>query len=108
MNVCVSYGSRGELVNACRGLASDFGNGHLKLEDIDEASLNARLLTGHCDDPDVVIRTSGEYRLSNFLLWQSAYTEFFFLAKPWPAVEKSDLLEVIRTFANTRERRYGK
>jgi undecaprenyl diphosphate synthase len=66
------------------------------------------MLTGHCCDPDVVIRTSGEERLSNFLLWQSAYSELFFLKKQWPELKKEDLIGVIRGYAEGRERRYGK
>jgi undecaprenyl diphosphate synthase len=104
----MSYGSRGELVAASRSLAADAVRGELNVESIDENEFQKRLLTYHCGDPDVLIRTSGEVRISNFLLWQLAYTEFFFFEKTWPAVEKEDLLEVIRTYAKGRIRRFGK
>lgn len=108
MNICLSYGSRGEIVNACKALAIDARNGTIRPGDITDAHLQAKLLTSHVADPDVVIRTSGEYRLSNFLLWQLAYSEMFFLQKQWPELEKSDLLDVIRSYANGRRRRFGK
>ncbi|KAL7551196.1 hypothetical protein ACHAWF_014396 [Thalassiosira exigua] len=108
LNICMSYGGRGEIVNACRGIAADVGAGRLNAGGVNEGEVRSRLLTGSYRDPDVVIRTSGEERLSNFLLWQVAYSEFFFLKKHWPELEKEDLLEVIRTFAYGRKRRFGK
>ncbi|KAL7548374.1 hypothetical protein ACHAWF_011667 [Thalassiosira exigua] len=108
MNICLSYGGRGEIVNACRSIAADVRAGRLDAEGVGEAEVRDRLLTGCCRDPDVVIRTSGEERLSNFLLWQVAYSEFFFLKKHWPELEKEDLFEVIRSFAHGRKRRFGK
>lgn len=108
MNICLSYGSRGEIVNACQALAKDARDGHIRPQDIEERHFEDKLLTRHCGDPDVVIRTSGEYRLSNFLLWQLAYAEMFFIPKQWPELEKSDLLQVIRTYSNGRRRRFGK
>lgn len=108
MNICMSYGSRSELVAASRSLVTDILRGELSVESIDENEFGKRLLTYHCGDPDVLIRTSGEVRISNFLLWQLAYTEFFFIEKPWPAVEKEDLIQIIRTFARGRSRRFGK
>lgn len=108
MNICLSYGSRGEIMNAVRSLAADAACGNLRPDQIDEDEFQKHLLTAHCGDPDVLIRTSGEVRISNYLLWQLAYSEMFFLDKPWPAVEKEDLLNVIRTYAQGRIRRYGK
>jgi undecaprenyl diphosphate synthase len=108
MNICLSYGSRGEIVNACKALAMDARDGTLSPETISEHDVQRKLLTNHCPDPDVVIRTSGEYRLSNFLLWQLAYAELFFVPKQWPELQKKDLLQVIRTFAHGRRRRFGK
>jgi len=108
MNICLSYGSRGEILNACKSLARDVQSNVLAIDAIREDDLQRRLLTSHCGDPDVLIRTSGEIRLSNFLLWQTAYTEFFFLSKTWPEVRKADLLDVIRTYARERQRRFGK
>jgi len=108
MNICLSYGSRGEIVNACRQIASQVKNQTLDVDDIDEQNISNSLLTGDCIDPDVVIRTSGEMRLSNFLLWQLAYSEMFFIEHQWPEVSKEDLLEIIRSFACGRKRRYGR
>ena len=108
MNICLSYGSRGEIVNACKSIAKDALNGAIVVDQISEMQVREKMLTRHCCDPDVIIRTSGEERLSNFLLWQSAYSELFFLKKPWPELQKEDLIEVIRGFAQGRERRYGK
>jgi len=107
LNVCLSYGSRGEIVAACRGLAIECVDGRLKPEAITENTISQSLLTNHSVDPDVLIRTSGEERISNFLLWQLAYTEFFFLDKDWPELEKEDFLKVIRSFAQGRQRRFG-
>ena len=108
MNICISYGSRGEIVAASKSLVSDVSSGELDANSITEDEFQKRLLTSHCGgDPDVLIRTSGEVRISNFLLWQLAYTEMFFIDKPWPAIEKDDLLEVIRAFADGRKRRFG-
>ena len=108
MNICLSYGSRSEITAASRSLAIDAVEKKLDPHTIDEAVFGQRLLTFDCGDPDILIRTSGEVRISNFLLWQLAYTELFFLDKPWPAIEKEDLLEVIRSFAGGRSRRFGK
>ena len=108
MNICLSYGSRGEIVNACKSIASEVLKGHLKLEDVRENELGKRMLTGSIRDPDVIIRTSGEVRLSNFLLWQLAYSEMFFLDKQWPEIVKSDLIDIIRAYAGGRKRRFGK
>jgi undecaprenyl diphosphate synthase len=108
MNICISYGSRGEIVAATRSIVAGVVRGELDASHIDEMEFEKRLLTSHCGDPDVLIRTSGEIRISNFLLWQLAYTEMFFVDKPWPAMEKEDLLNVIRTFAKGRKRRFGK
>jgi undecaprenyl diphosphate synthase len=66
------------------------------------------MLTRHCPDPDILIRTSGELRISNYLLWQLAYAELFFLEKNWPEVQKDDFLDIIRSYASGRKRRYGK
>lgn len=109
MNICMSYGSRGEIVAASRSLATDVAKGVLDINSIDEDLFESRLLTcASGGNPDVLIRTSGEIRISNFLLWQLAYTEMFFVNKAWPAIEKEDLLRVIRSYADGRIRRYGK
>jgi undecaprenyl diphosphate synthase len=108
LNVCLSYGSRGEIVQACQSLATDCVAGTIRVDNINEEMVSQRLLTSHSPDPDVLIRTSGEERISNFLLWQLSYTELFFLEKDWPELEKEDFLKVIRTFAQGRQRRFGK
>mmetsp|Transcript_28236 Transcript_28236/g.40350 ORF Transcript_28236/g.40350 Transcript_28236/m.40350 type:complete len:433 (+) Transcript_28236:38-1336(+) len=108
LNICLSYGGRNEITNACKDIVIDVQAGTLDVDEIGEATLQKKMLTNHCCDPDIIIRTSGEERLSNFLLWQAAYSEFFFLEKQWPELQKEDLLDVIRTFANGRKRRYGK
>jgi undecaprenyl diphosphate synthase len=108
MNVCLSYGSRGEIVNACRDIARDCANSVMTVDQISEETFEQHLLTKHCGDVDVLIRTSGEIRISNYLLWQLAYAEMFFVSKNWPELEKSDLLDVIRSYANGRHRRFGK
>lgn len=106
MNICLSYGSRGEIVEACRTLAEDFRAGRLTSSlQIDEDALSRQMLVSA---PDVMIRTSGEVRLSNFLLWQLAYAELFFLDKNWPELEKNDLLEVLRSYGRGRQRRFGR
>ena len=108
VNVCLSYGSRGEIVGACRDLVRECSRGELQVDDITEEVFADRLLTGTLPDPDILIRTSGEVRISNFLLWQLAYSELFFLEKKWPEMEKEDLLDIIRTYAKGRKRRFGK
>ena len=108
MNICLSYGGRNEIVNACKSVAIDLQAGKLNVNEIGETVLQSKMLTSHCCDPEVIIRTSGEERISNFLLWQAAYSEFFFLKKQWPELEKGDLLDVIRDFATGRTRRFGK
>lgn len=107
LNVCFSYGGRGDLTGACRQLAMDAAAGKIDPSKIDEADIKHRLLTGDLPDPDVLIRTSGEKRLSNFLMFQLAYAEFFFLDKHWPDMTREDFFEVIRSY-QARHRRFGK
>ena len=107
INVCLSYGSRGEIVNACRSLAQKCIIESCDPEQyITEASVSKEMLTD--SDPDLLIRTSGEVRLSNFLLWQLAYTELFFVNKMWPDFEKDDFIGILQNYAKGRQRRYGK
>jgi len=109
LNVCLSYGSRSEIVGACRKLAASVvKNNQNPDEHITETSISQTLLTADIPDPDIVIRTSGEMRLSNFLLWQCAYSEMFFLNRQWPEITKDDLLQIIENYAKGRKRRYGK
>jgi len=104
--VCLAYGSREEMIDAIRSLASEHASGELKLEDIDQKAVSQRLYTGDMPDPDLVIRTSGEERISNFLLWQMAYSELYFSDVFWPSFQKKDLFKAIRTFQE-RRRRFG-
>lgn len=103
-NLLINYGSRREIVHAIEAIARRIKNG----EDvkIDESMVSNALYTTDIPDPDIVIRTGGDTRISNFLLWQSAYSEFFFLDKLWPDFSGDDLVSVIQQF-QTRERRFG-
>ena len=106
--LALSYGSRWEILEAAKKLAEDYRSGRISdLDAMTENSLAGYLTTAGIPDPDLLIRTSGECRLSNFLLWQCAYTEFYFVDKFWPDIEKDDLYLAIRNFQN-RERRFGK
>jgi undecaprenyl diphosphate synthase len=104
--VALSYGSRAELAAAARAIAQSVRDGRLSVDAIDEALVERFLTTAGIPDPDLLIRTSGEKRLSNFLLWQSAYTELVFMDTLWPDFTRQDLEEAIREFQR-RERRYG-
>ncbi|MDG1525321.1 MAG: polyprenyl diphosphate synthase, partial [Candidatus Thalassarchaeaceae archaeon] len=104
--VCLAYGSREEIIEAVRTIAADHADGNLDLDAIDEAEISKRLWTGDMPDPDLVIRTSGEERISNFLLWQSAYSEYYFTDVYWPSFSQSDLLEAIEAYQQ-RKRRFG-
>jgi undecaprenyl diphosphate synthase len=104
--IALSYGARQEIVEATRQMVRDALEGRLSPEEITEESFSARLLTRDVPDPDLLVRTSGEQRISNFLLWQSAYTELVFVDTLWPDFTKRDLEDAIREF-NRRDRRYG-
>ena len=104
--LALSYGSRQEIVEAAKTLARQVAAGEARLEDIDDARFSAALYTHGVPDPDLVIRTSGEQRLSNFLLWQSAYAELVFIDRLWPDFTRHDLEDAIQEF-HRRERRYG-
>ena len=106
LTLALSYGGRNELVRAARTLAREAAAGRLDPEAIDEARLAAALDTAGLPDPDLMIRTSGETRLSNFLLWQAAYAEFVFLEVLWPDFSASHLRAALEEFAR-RERRFG-
>lgn len=107
LNLFISYGGRAELVRAARELARDVQRGTLALDDIDEAQFRARLFTADCPDPDLLIRTSGERRLSNFLLWQVAYAELYISGVLWPDFNRATLYEAICDFQR-RDRRFGR
>ncbi len=104
--VALNYGGRGEITAAARSLARDVASGRRRPEDIDEAVFQSHLSTTGVPDPDVVIRTSGEKRISNFLLWQSAYAELVFIDTLWPDFGKQDFENALHEF-HRRERRYG-
>ena len=104
--VALSYGGRSEITRAASRLARAAIAGELAVDDIDEVAFARELLTVDMPDPDLVIRTSGEKRISNFLLWQSAYAELVFMDRLWPDFSKDDLEDAIREF-NRRDRRYG-
>ena len=107
LNLFISYGGRAELVRAARLLARDALEGRLNPETIDEDEFRQRLFTADTPDPDLLIRTSGEQRLSNFLLWQVAYAELFISPVLWPDFGRRELFEAILDFQN-RERRFGR
>ena len=104
--VAFNYGSRAEIVRATQHIAQRVQDGDLRLEDICEQTISECLDTGGLPDPDLIIRTSGEIRLSNFLLWQAAYSEFYFCDLNWPDFDEAALDEALQCFGN-RERRYG-
>ena len=106
LNIAMNYGSRDEIVRAVKRIASDVKDGKISEEDITEQMVSDNLYTAGQPDPDLIIRPSGEYRISNFMLWQSAYTEFVIMNKLWPDFQKSDLDEALRIYAQ-RNRRYG-
>jgi undecaprenyl diphosphate synthase len=103
----ISYSGRMEIVHAARSLAADAAAGLLDPARIDEAVFAARLFTGSVPDPDLLIRTSGEQRVSNFMLWQVAYTELYITPVLWPDFTRQDLFEAIIEYQK-RERRFGR
>ena len=107
MVIALSYSSRWEITNTVRQLADEVKQGKLQPEDITEQTISSHLSTNFMPDPDLLIRTGGEVRLSNYLLWQCAYTEFYFCDTFWPDFHEADLCKAIEWFQN-RERRYGK
>ena len=106
LNLAMNYGGRSEIVKASREIAKDFSDGSIKLEDINEQLFSRYLYTHDQNDPDLIIRTAGEKRLSNFLLWQSAYSELYFIEKNWPDFTTQDLVDALNYF-KSRKRKYG-
>jgi undecaprenyl diphosphate synthase len=106
LTVALSYGGRQEMVRAVQMISQKIADGTMSLDAIDEAAVSAELYTKEIPDPDLIIRTSGEKRISNFLLWQSAYAEFVFLETLWPDFSAEDMNRALDEF-NKRERRYG-
>lgn len=109
MTLCIalSYGSRQEIVGAVRKIAALAKRGDISPEEIDEKMFSDMLYTKGIPDPDLVVRTSGEQRVSNYLLWQLAYAEFYFSDVLWPDFDRGELEKIVKNF-QTRERRYGK
>lgn len=109
LNIAVAYGGRAEITDSVRDIAEDVKRGKLSPADITEETISQRLYTSHLPnpEPDLIIRTSGEERMSGFLLWQGAYSELVFLDVYWPAFRKIDLLRAIRTYQR-RQRRLGR
>jgi undecaprenyl diphosphate synthase len=105
--LALSYSSKWEILNAVKELGNKIKSGEMKPEDVNENSFEKFLCTSGIPDPELMIRTSGEHRISNFLLWQLAYAEFYFTEKLWPDFRKNDLYEAILDF-QARERRFGK
>lgn len=105
-NVAVNYGGRQELVRAFKSIAREVESGQLNAQDIDEKMIDERLFTAGLPDPDLLIRTAGEMRISNYLLWQIAYTEFVVVDKMWPDFGKKDLTAAVTEFIG-RDRRFG-
>lgn len=104
--LALSYGGRAEIVDAVRAIAADVGAGRLAPEAIDEKAIAARLYLPDVPDPDLMIRTSGELRLSNFLLWELSYSEFYFTETLWPDFREADFAKALEEYAR-RQRRYG-
>ena len=104
--IAINYGSRDEIVRSVRKIMGDVKSGKLDADQMDEAMFDSYLDTAGIPSPDLLIRTSGEQRLSNFLMWQLAYTEFYFTDVPWPAFDKTELEKAVEKY-NSRDRRYG-
>ncbi|HZB88148.1 MAG TPA: polyprenyl diphosphate synthase, partial [Terracidiphilus sp.] len=106
LTLALNYGARSEMVDAFRGLAAEMQRRHMSLDRITEEDIHRHLYTAHMPDPDLLIRTSGEMRVSNYLLWQIAYAEIFVTERLWPDFRGIHLLEAIAAFQQ-RERRFG-
>lgn len=102
----LNYGGRDELIQAFRAMHEDINNGRLSLDAVDDAAVGRYLMTAPAPDPEMIIRTSGEYRLSNFLLWQSSYSELFFTDTLWPEFSAEEMDELIEQYRR-RDRRFG-
>ncbi len=107
LQMAINYGARREILTSVKKIARLINNNNLKIEDIDEDLISQNLYTSDIPDPDLLIRTSGEYRISNYLLWQAAYSELYITDTLWPDFAEDDLKEAIMVYAN-RNRRFGK
>jgi len=106
LTLALSYSSRYEIVRAAKNIAAKVQSGELSINDIDETVFENNLYTADMPDPELLIRTSGEFRISNYLLWQIAYAELYFTPKLWPDFRKEDMYEAILDYQK-RERRFG-
>ncbi len=106
VNIAIGYDGRMEIVDAIKKIVDEVENGKIRSEDIDENLVNENLYTAGMEDPNLIIRTSGEERLSGFLLWQSSYSELYFCDSLWPQLRKVDFLRAVRSYQQ-RERRFG-
>lgn len=106
LNFALNYGSRSEIVDAVKRVLEDYKSGIIKEEMLDEEAFSSYLMTNKLNDPDLLIRTSGEIRLSNFMLWQLAYTEFWFTDVLWPDFSEQHFIEAVEAYQN-RQRRFG-
>lgn len=106
LNVCLSYSGRWDITQAVKRIAEDAGNGRLNASKVNEDTISSYLSMAGIPDPDLLIRTSGELRISNFFLWQAAYTELYFTDKLWPDFRKEDLIQAISEYQK-RDRRFG-
>ena len=104
--IAINYGSRDEMLRGMRKMLKDYGQGAFTPEELDEQRFEGYLDTSGIPAPDLLIRTSGELRLSNYLLWQLAYSELYFTSVPWPDFTKEELVKAIEDY-NSRDRRYG-
>ncbi len=107
LQIAINYGSRDEMIRAMKHMIQEHDEGKLAIEDIDESKFASYLDTAGIPDPDLMIRTSGEQRLSNYLLWQLAYSEFYFTDVPWPDFDETELKRAVEAYSS-RDRRYGK
>ncbi|MEW5761066.1 MAG: polyprenyl diphosphate synthase [Candidatus Thermoplasmatota archaeon] len=105
-NIAIAYGGRDDILNAVRNIANDVKDGKIEIKDIDENTVSKYLYTKELPDPDLILRTSGEERISNFLLWQLAYSELYFSDVYWPEFKKADFLRAIIAYQR-RQRRFG-
>jgi undecaprenyl diphosphate synthase len=106
LNLALSYGGRAEILHAAKGMISDLSKGKMRPEEVTEQRFSQYLWTWGLPDPDLLIRTSGEFRISNFLLWQIAYTELYVTETLWPDFNREELLKAIADY-QSRERRFG-
>ncbi len=107
LNIALSYGSRSEIVDAVKSISDNVKNGSLNMEDISEELISDNLYTKDLPDPDLLIRTSGEMRISNFLMWQISYSEIFFSQTLWPDFTEAEFINILKNYQN-RDRRFGK